>query len=512
MTPTKPGNFLYYGDCLDIMREMRDRGELVDLIYLDPPFNSNRDYNTLYTDETGYPLPEQVQAFTDTWEWSAQHGQALARLPATGMADPGPLMALIPMLQRSQPSMAAYMVYMAERLALMRFLLRDTGNIYLHCDSTANSYLRLTMDCVFGAGNFRNEVIWHYGKMANPKHVFPRNHDTILRYSKTNDFKFNPISGGDSEYRNRYKRFLTHDNKVLYGSVRTSTDKLVLGRAKKIRKELGRELRDSDVLFDFNTEFKVQSDVIYEAILKGNSAERLGFPTQKPLGLLNRIVESSSEPGDVVFDPFCGCGTTIEAAQNLERRWIGVDITIHAVRRVSRRRLQMRCGLLPNEDYTLSGIPNSVESAAHLHGRDPYHYQIWAVEEVGGFPTPKASRDGGIDGTIWFYLPNGSARRFGQMVVEVKGGQPKVADLRALIGVLEKTPDVDMAGLIVQALSPSMRNSWERNELAGLPRVRIGIEDYPPVQILTIEDVLAGKRFETPTRAAQEGKVQIRGV
>ena len=202
---------------------------------------------------------------------------------------------------------------MAVRLLEMRRLLRDTGSIYLHCDPTASHYLKIVMDCVFGKDQYRNEIVWHYGKMSNPGRNFPRNHDTILRYTKTDSYVFRTVKGAESEYRTRYSRYLT-DNRVLYGSVKDSKDKLVLRRIERLTRELARDLDDDDVLSDFDREFKVQSDVIYVPIIKGNSSERIGYPTQKPLELLHKIIESSTNEGDLVLDPFCGCATACIAA------------------------------------------------------------------------------------------------------------------------------------------------------------------------------------------------------
>ena len=225
---------------------------------------------------------------------------------------------------------AAYLSYMAIRLIEMRRVLKPTGLIYLHCDSTANSYLRMVMDAIFGPENFRNEMAWTYGKMSNETKNFAKNHDTILRYSKTDEYTFYPVKKETSEYRNRYKRYLK-DNRVLYGSVKTSSDKLIAGRVKKVTKNLGRELTDTDVLFDFNTEFKNQDDVIRLSHIKGNSFERTGYPTQKPVRLAEILILSSSNPSDVVLDPFAGCAYVPVAAERLGRQWIACDINPRAM-------------------------------------------------------------------------------------------------------------------------------------------------------------------------------------
>lgn len=226
-------------------------------------------------------------------------------------------------------SIAAYLCYMAIRVIEIHRILKSTGSLFLHCDHTANGYLRQLLDGVFGSRNFRNEVVWHYGKMSNADKNFPRNHDTIFRYTKTEAFTFNLIKGGESEYRARYQRYLT-GNKVLYKSVKQSSDQLVLRRIAKVQKQLDRALVDTDVLFDFDVEFKVQSDVIYIPILKGNAAERTGYPTQKPVSLAERIITASTNPGDIVLDCFAGCAYAAIAAERLNRQWVACDLNPRA--------------------------------------------------------------------------------------------------------------------------------------------------------------------------------------
>ena len=314
-------------DNVEIMRGMNS--DSVDLIYLDPPFNSNQNYAA--------PIGSKAAgaAFKDSWTFDDVDRIWLALL----RDHDAPLHAVIEAARLAHgKGMAAYLGMMAQRLQEMHRLLKPAGSLYLHCDHTAGAYLKLLLDGLFGQENFRNEVIWHYGKMSNTSRNFPCNHDTILRYSKTDSFTFNPLKGAESEYRKRYERHLT-ENQVLYGTVKHSTDKLVLGRVRKVKRQLGRDLRDSDVLFDFDKEYKIQSDVIYTSIIKGNSKERVGYPTQKPLALLRRLVGASSNPGDVVFDPFCGCATTCVAAEELGRHWVGIDIA-HKAAELIRSRLQ----------------------------------------------------------------------------------------------------------------------------------------------------------------------------
>ncbi|MDA7984206.1 MAG: HNH endonuclease [Alphaproteobacteria bacterium] len=306
---------IFTGDNLPILRGMAD--ESVDLIYLDPPFNSNRNY------EAPIGSAAAGASFKDAWTFEdrddAWWGQIAEDRPE--------LHTVIDTVGKVGGKGAqAYSIYMTVRLLEMHRVLKDTGSIYLHCDQTMSHSLKLAMDAIFGRTNFRNEIIWHYGKMSNTSRNYPQNHDTILFYSKTDGYTFTPIKGGESEYRNRYEKHLV-GNQVLYGSVKHSQDKLILGRVKKVKQGLGRDLRDDDVLFDFDEEFKTQSNVMYIPIIKGNSKERTGYPTQKPLELLRRIVKASSNKGDMILDPFCGCATACVAAEDEKREWAGIDIS-----------------------------------------------------------------------------------------------------------------------------------------------------------------------------------------
>lgn len=299
----------------------------IDLIYLDPPFNSNRVYEA--------PIGSKAAgaAFRDMWTPSDLDEKEHQALMTRSMATYKVIEAV---KQTHGKSMMSYLIFMANRLLEMHRVLRDTGTIYLHCDTTAGHYLKILMDSIFKPTNFRNELVWHYGKMSNSSKNFPANHDTIFRYSKTESYIFNPIKGDESEYKTRFSRFLT-GNKVLYGRVKHLTDKLIAMRVRKVSKKLGRDLEDLDTLYDFDKEFKVQSDVIYVPIIKGNSAERTGYPTQKPLALIEKIIRASSNEGDMVFDPFCGCATTLVAASRLRRKWVGCDLSDLTIKLVTAR-------------------------------------------------------------------------------------------------------------------------------------------------------------------------------
>ena len=314
-TPNFANRTLYHGDNLPFLRGINSG--TVHLIATDPPFNKGRDFHA---------TPDSLAAgakFEDRWRWDKDVHQDWV----DAIQDDWPAVWRVIEAARAAAGadMAAFLCWLGVRLLEMHRVLRDDGSIYLHIDHTAHAYVKSLMDAIFGRKNFRNEIVWHYGKMSNTKKNFPRNHDTILRYAKTDSYFFRPIKGDDSEYRNRFERYLT-GNQVLYGTVKASRDKLILRRVHRLRVALCREPEDDDVLFDFNEEFKIQSDVMYVPTLKGNSREWTGFKTQKPIALYKRLLMASGNEGDFVLDPFCGCATTLLAAERLKRQWIGMDI------------------------------------------------------------------------------------------------------------------------------------------------------------------------------------------
>lgn len=311
--------------------------ETIDLIYLDPPFNSDTNYAA--------PIGSEAAgaAFKDTWDLSDID---LAWCELIQGKHPGIHNLLLAVKQIYGDSMMAYLIYMAPRLMEMRRLLKPTGTIYLHCDPTASHYLKIILDDIFGKNNFRNEIVWRYGKMSNSPKNFAKNHDIIFRYTKSEIWTYNPIKMDESEYKTRFKKFIAN-NKIFYADVKHKKDKLIDMRIKKVEKELKREIKDSDVLFDFDIEFKEQDDVMYVSHIKGNSKEKTQYPTQKPVALMKRIIRASSNSGDMVLDPFCGCATTCIAAEDLireghDRQWVGIDISDYAAKLVqSRMRKEM---------------------------------------------------------------------------------------------------------------------------------------------------------------------------
>ena len=469
-----PTNALYYGDCLTIMKDMQLGS--VDLIYLDPPFNSNRDYNAVYKDETGRPLPDQIEAFGDTWRLDEERERSLRDMLITmrdsGLDDDAAQSWVLSMkaLRQTNPALLAYLIYMTERLLPMKGILKSTGSIYLHCDSTASHYIKVMMDAIFGHENFRNEIIWHYTGGGRSKRYFSRKHDNIFWYSKTSKYVFNVDA-----MRVPYKE--------------TS------GYAKSgITSKAGKKYMP-------HPDGTPVDDTWDIPIVNPMSEERIGYATQKPLKLLDRIIKASSNEGDVVLDPFCGCAPTIEAAHNLGRQWIGIDIAIHAIKRVSKTRLKDRLGLVEGRDYFIEGVPHTIEGALELWERGQDHFQQWAVGHVDGFVTNKKTADGGIDGRIYFTMSD-TDKELSSMVLEVKGGKNVGIDsIRDLRGVLEREGEaVKMAGLIILRPLSQLKEDNFRREMAQAGDLDLNGVKYSRMQMLTIDDILAGKRFNTPSK------------
>ncbi len=515
-------NRLYYGDCLDIMDSM-PLGS-VDLIYLDPPFNSNRDYNAIYKDETGRMLPDQIEAFCDTWTLDQETERAIQRMPIlmvekgidNDVAEFWKLWANA--LRRANPRLLAYLSYMVQRLLLMRGLLKPTGSIYLHCDPAASHYIKIMMDAIFGHKNFRSEIVWKRTSAHSDARGFGQVCDYILYYSKASQRIWNGVTvPHDPEYiaknyrhkdeRGRYRHHeiirtasmgerpnLAYEYKgyTPQWGWRMERDKLTAldedGRL--VWSSTGRPYRKT-YLANGQPASNLWSD-----IPPALGDERMGYATQKPLPLIERIIEASSNPGDMVFDPFCGCATTIEAAHKLGRRWIGIDIAIHAIKRVAKVRLQERLKLIEGKDFTIEGLPRSIEGARDLWERDKYHFQRWAVEQVDGFVTTRRTGDGGIDGRLYFAEPG--RRDLHSMVLEVKGGRHVgIGTVRDLRGVLERDM-ASMAGLIVMDdPGPRKRANFAR-EMAAAGDLDVFGTLYPRMQMLTVAEILDGKRFLTP--------------
>ena len=416
-------NALYFGDNLDWMAQWDD--ESVDLVYLDPPFNSNTNYNILYSTAGGGQA--QVRAFDDTWHWDtaaaeryAMYERAAAR-PAHRV-----ITGLYQVLGKS--GMLAYLTYMAERLEHCHRLLKPTGSIYLHCDPTMSHYLKLVMDAIFGAQHFRNEVIWHYKSFhGNVKRYFARKHDTLFMYSKSSNWSFNRQWGSDNTNTidvQRWRDYLI-DGRYILARNMPIQDTRFTRYLRRWQRENGRDPMPDEVVYEVRGQ--ALDSVWGIKPVDPKDKQRLGYPTQKPLALLERIIAASSNPDDIVLDPFCGCGTTIDAARRLDRQFVGIDISSFAIDLIIEQRL--RDGSIP-----VYGIPSDLASARRLAQDKPFRFESWAVERLPGFqPNIKQVADSGIDG--WgslFYQPEDYSR---QALAQVKGGTFKLSELRDFLHV-----------------------------------------------------------------------------
>jgi DNA modification methylase len=462
------GNVLYYGDNLDVLR-LHVADESVDLVYLDPPFNSNATYNVLFGHASGEKAAAQIKAFDDTWHWDSAAAAAFEQTVSSGGDVAKALVAFRTLLGPS--TMLAYLAMMAPRLVELHRVLKSTGSLYLHCDPTASHYLKLLLDAVFGARSFENEIIWWYRKWSKSTTRFLRNHDVILFYAKTPDHYF----------------------KVLRVPLSPSTLKRFGGK----RQDYADETRTRKVTGEEESEGGFRPDVWDINLIAANSAERLGYPTQKPIALLEVILEASSKPSDVVLDPFCGCGTTIAAAEKLKRRWIGIDLTYLAMSLIKSRLTEMG-----SSDYEILGEPTTVDDAKELAREDPYQFQWWALSLIGARPAEKKKgADKGIDGRLYFFDEGDKPR---QLIVSVKAGKVNVSHIRDLVGVLQRE-EAEMGVFI----SFNESTGPMRTEAASAGFYKSPWGQHPKVQLLTVAELLEGKRIDMPAGGSHMTQVAL---
>ncbi|MDR3324676.1 MAG: hypothetical protein LBS82_01620 [Spirochaetaceae bacterium] len=489
-------NKLFYGDNLTIMRKMPPQS--VDLIYLDPPFNSNRSYNLLYKNTTGLPIPEQIEAFCDTWELDYEKSELAYNIPHImreyGMnADVMHFWHyMVEALKSANTRLLAYLVYMTVRLIEMHRVLKPTGSLYLHCDPTASHYLKTILDGIFGFDNFRNEIVWCYKSRPQSKRYFGKKHDVILFYSKNDAYYFDWQSVARPLSDATIKKYRLSDSD---GRLYRLEGRGIKGSPIQSAKDVDQKWEETNpelVVRDYLDEKRgVALEDWWEIdIINQSAKERLGYPTQKPLALLERIIKASSKENDVVFDPFCGCGTTVEAAIRNNRRWMGCDIAIHSIRLIQDTRIK-KYSLEEGKDYTIEGIPQSAEQAQYLFEQDPFQFQHWAIEKTGGFCSNKKTGDGGIDGRIYFEAAN----KLCSMVLSVKGGNVKPADVRDLRGVLEREADAELAGFI----SLHEPTKAMRQEADGAGFYEYQGTEYPRLQLLTVRELFEGKLWHCPS-------------
>jgi DNA modification methylase len=513
-------NKLYYGDNLDVLqRYVKD--ESVDLVYLDPPFNSRQDYNVLFAEKDGSQSSSQIHAFEDTWEWNNESMRAYEQVVEQGGRVADALRAFKTFLFNTD--MMAYLAMMAPRLVELRRVLKETGSIYLHCDPTASHYLKILMDAVFGPQFFRTEIIWkrsdaHSDAKQGAKH-FGRIHDVLLFFSKGADQQFHTLYGPlpqktqDSWYRNveeetgrRYnKADVTGPGGAAKGNAHYEWKGITrYWRYKRERMEqLDAEGRlvysKSGMVYEkrYLDESKgVSVQDIWDDIpmLRGinTNGERLGYPTQKPEALLERIIKASSNEGDLVLDPFCGCGTTVQVAQRLNRRWIGIDIT-HLAIGLIKKRLSDAFGPEIKTTYDVIGEPTDLAGAGQLAAEDKYQFQWWALGQVGARPAEqKKGADRGIDGRLYFHDDDSGQSK--QIIFSVKAGGVSVPQVRDLIGVLTREKaEIGVFLCFEEPTKPMLREAAE----AGLYKSTDNTT-YPRLQILTIQQILDGKQPDYP--------------
>ena len=508
---------LYFGDNLYILRE-HIADESVDLIYLDPPFNSKRDYNLLFKTAKGQQADAQITAFEDTWHWGEQAEREYNEILHQSNTDVSELMSSLRRFLK-ESDMMAYLVMMANRLIELHRVLKSTGSLYLHCDPTASHYLKIVLDAIFSGENFVNEIVWKRsdakGDAGQGSKHYGRVNDVILFYSKSSDKQiFNPqFTPLVDEYVEHWYRYSDPDGRRYKldnmlgpgGAAKGNPQYEVMGVTRYWRyskQKMEQLIKEGRVIqtkpgtvpmykryLDESKGVPLTSNWSDIRPIHGWANEKLGYPTQKPLTLLERIIQASSNPGDLVLDPFCGCGTAIHAAQKLGRNWIGIDITHLAIHLIERRMKEA----FPELNFGIHGEPEDLDSARDLANRDKYEFQFWACSLVRAQPYKggKKGADGGTDGILYFQDDKGEAKK---IIVSVKGGsvtRTQVADLK---NTVER--EGAQMGFFITLENPTEPMKKEA-VAAGFYQSKI-MGDFPKIQILTIEELLAGAEPRYP--------------
>jgi DNA modification methylase len=536
-------NRLFYADNLVVLREQIADAS-IDLVYLDPPFNSNANYNILFKSPGGHGADSQIQAFEDSWRWNNAAEDAFEQVMRSGNSRAFDILHAMRAFL-GENDMMAYLSMMAIRLIELHRVLKPTGSLYLHCDPTASHYLKLLLDGVFGTEAYRGEISWKRSSAHNDgkqgRRQYGNVRDTIFFYSRSRSWTWNPLHTGydgdyvGSAYRHRdpdgrrYRRgdltaakpggdvsYLWPVKRPSGGAWESDLDdehlspkegweyKLVppynrrFWAYSRVNMRLFAEAGRLAFTAGGMPEYKRYLDEMpgvplqnaWHDIPPAAGGESLGYPTQKPLALLERIIAASSNEGDVVLDPFCGCGTAILAAQKLGRQWIGIDVTHLAISLIERRMKDA----FPGAVFTVEGTPKDLASALDLARRDKYQFQWWAVSMVEGVPLDgkKKGADGGIDGLIYF-KPDG--KRTEKALISVKGGaNVGVNMIRDLHSAMER--ERAPIGIFITAAEPT---APMLREAAAVGRFHSEFErTYPRLQILTLAELFQGKRPALP--------------
>ncbi|MBI2832008.1 MAG: site-specific DNA-methyltransferase [Chloroflexi bacterium] len=506
-------NALYYGDNLDIMRKYIPDNS-VDLIYLDPPFNSKATYNVLFKEPTGESSQAQITAFEDTWHWGLESERALQEIVTSPIASMQvkELISVLPKLVGKRTDMMAYLTMMCVRLIEMKRVLKDNGSVYLHCDPTASHYLKVLMDAIFSNKQFHNEIVWKRTSAHNDPGRYGANIDIILFYTKSEPWTWNQIYvPHDPDYLSRFRH---QDPDGRLWSDYDLTAKGLSGGGYEYEykgiKSLWRcpiatmQKLDAEGKLHFTKAGGIRlkryvdetKGIVLQSLwddippINSQARERLGYPTQKPEALLERIISASSDEGDVVLDPFCGCGTAVVVAQKLKRRWLGIDIT-HLAIGLMKWRLK---NLSPFPEFAVIGEPEDVKGAMELANQDKYQFQWWAVHRVGGQPygDKKKGADTGIDGYLYFMDEKDKIKK---AIISVKGGKTVNVDMiRVLAHVLDR--EKTEIGVFITLEKPT-KPMLEEAAMKGFYHSPLG-KDYSRIQILTIEDIFQGKTPDIP--------------
>jgi DNA modification methylase len=471
---------LYYGDNLDVLRR-HVADSSVDLAYLDPPFQSGRDYGVLYGPRAGEQDERaRAEAFKDTWSWGPQAEAWLEEAEGAGQALAETLRALRSILGPS--ALMAYLAMMAPRLVELRRVLKQSASLYLHCDPTASHYLKVLLDGVFGPACFRNEVIWRYRRWPAKARRFQRMHDVLLFYtaSPSSAHTFNTLFGYEKLAESTLKTFGTKKQRADFSS----------GHRKpgvEDAETQGPPLSDFWETSELAADGMPLSDSWEVGVIAAIGRERTGFPTQKPEALLERVIRASSNEGDVVLDPFCGCGTTVAVAERLQRRWIGIDATHLAIN------IMRSSDRFKGVDLEVRGEPVDLEQAGRLAKTDPNQFQWWILGRVGARPALRAkSREAGFDGELFFSdAPQPAPRK--RVLISVHSGPPPATSIRALRGALSS--EGAELGVVLSLHEPTQAIV---DEAAQAGRYESPHGSHPRIQIVTAKRIFAGHGIEYP--------------
>ncbi len=515
-------NTLYYGDNLDIMKN-HIQDESVDLIYLDPPFQSGRNYNIIFRPEKDgiKGATSQIETFEDTWVWGIKAEEEYSELIMGTLTKTHPPQKLIDLMKAMRSyldacPLMAYLCMMAPRLLEMKRVLKPTGSIYLHCDPIASHYLKLLMDAVFGTSNFRNEIVWkRTDSKGNVQKKFGWIHDVILFYSKTNDWTWNQqFADYDEEYTDAFYSHVDENGRRYQATDLTAP----MSRASKGQVYSWKGYTPpASRCFVYNKEKMEQLDkegrilhtksgnpryIRYLDEMEGNKCpdiwtdikiapkeERLGYPTQKPEALLERIIKAGSNEGDVILDPFCGCGTAVAVAERLNRKWIGVDITYLSIDVIKKRFEKNK--IMEDKDFVVKGTPKDLHSATKLAEKAPFQFEMWAVSQLNATPTVKTG-DKGVDGVINFIDVN-RKDMVGRGIISVKGGKSiNPGMVRDLKGTAE-SQGADF-GILITLVNPTS-GMIEEAAKAGKFEYQVtkmsNAFTMPRIQIITAEQLFA---------------------